>query len=194
LNRLTAVQYVSDSVTVHYSYNALGCRTAMTGTLGTTRYEYDAARRLITTTLPNGVVSVNQYDDANRLIDLSHTASDDTLLSSFSYELDGAGNHLQVVETLSTGSGQALTGTTRVITNTYDPLGRLTGSEYSTGESFVYVYDAVGNRTLVTSTTPLSGTVVTTSVALAGTARDTFVLRFALDATQTPPIASPTAP
>jgi YD repeat-containing protein len=33
---------------------------------------------------------------------------------------------------------------------------------YSTGESFAYVHDVLGNRTLVTSTTPLSGTVVTT--------------------------------
>ena len=37
---------------------------------------------------------------------------------------------------------------TRVITYTYDPLYRLTAAEYSTGESFVYDYDAVGNVTL----------------------------------------------
>jgi YD repeat-containing protein len=64
------------------------------------------------------------------------------------------GNRLWVTETL--------TQTTRVISNTYAPLNRLTGSAYSTSEQFAYVYDAVGNRTLVTSTTPLSGTVVTT--------------------------------
>ena len=51
---------------------------------------------------------------------------------------------------------------TRTITYTYDPLGRLTGAEYSTGESFAYAYDAVGNRTAYTATTPLSGTLVTT--------------------------------
>jgi YD repeat-containing protein len=51
---------------------------------------------------------------------------------------------------------------TRVITYTYDPLGRLTGAEYSTGEFFAYAYDAVGNRTAYTATTPLSGTLVTT--------------------------------
>jgi len=50
---------------------------------------------------------------------------------------------------------------TRVITYTYDPLHRLTGAEYSTGESFAYAYDAVGNRTAYTATTPLSGTLVT---------------------------------
>ncbi len=64
------------------------------------------------------------------------------------------GNRVQVVE--------VLTGTTRTITNTYDSLGRLIEADYSTSESFEYIYDAVGNRRMMTSTTPLSGTVVTT--------------------------------
>jgi len=51
---------------------------------------------------------------------------------------------------------------TRTITYTYDPLGRLTGAEYSTGERYEYAYDAVGNRTAYTVTTPLAGTAVTT--------------------------------
>jgi RHS repeat-associated protein len=51
---------------------------------------------------------------------------------------------------------------TRVITYTYDPLHRLTGAEYSTGERYEYAYDAVGNRTAYTVTTPLAGTAVTT--------------------------------
>ena len=45
---------------------------------------------------------------------------------------------------------------------TYDALNRLTSARYSTGESFAYEYDAVGNRQVMTRTTPLSGTVVTT--------------------------------
>jgi RHS Repeat. len=51
---------------------------------------------------------------------------------------------------------------TRTITYTYDPLYRLTGAEYSTGERYEYAYDAVGNRTAYTGTTPLAGTAVTT--------------------------------
>jgi RHS repeat-associated protein len=51
---------------------------------------------------------------------------------------------------------------TRTITYTYDPLHRLTGAEYSTGERYEYAYDAVGNRTAYTVTTPLAGTTVTT--------------------------------
>ncbi|MBC7250113.1 MAG: hypothetical protein H5T62_07500, partial [Anaerolineae bacterium] len=37
---------------------------------------------------------------------------------------------------------------TTVITYTYDPLYRLSGAYYSTGEYFQYTYDAVGNVTL----------------------------------------------
>jgi YD repeat-containing protein len=162
--------------TVSYGYDLVGNRTRLTypdGRVvtytydadnrlvqvqdwdgGTTSYEYDAAGRLISATLPNGVVTSQQYDDADRLLRLTHTAADDTILSDYQYKLDGVGNRLWVTETL--------TQTTRVITNTYDSLNRLTGSEYSTSEQFAYVYDAVGNRTLMTSTTPLSGTVVTT--------------------------------
>jgi YD repeat-containing protein len=45
-------------------------------------------------------------------------------------------------------------------TTTYDPLGRLTDADYSTGESFEYAYDEVGNRTAYTVT--LESTTVTT--------------------------------
>ena len=45
------------------------------------------------------------------------------------------------------------TTTTRAITYTYDPLNRLTGADYSTGETFAYAYDGVGNRTAMTTTT-----------------------------------------
>ncbi len=45
---------------------------------------------------------------------------------------------------------------------TYDPLNRLTGAYYSSGEVFEYAYDAVGNRLAMTKTTPLDETTVTT--------------------------------
>jgi len=38
----------------------------------------------------------------------------------------------------------------RVITYTYDPLGRLVDADYSIGEQFEYAYDAVGNRETLT--------------------------------------------
>jgi YD repeat-containing protein len=65
---------------------------------------------------------------------------------------------------------QSTTLVERTIDYTYDPLNRLTAAAYSTpsagsgqaGESYAYQYDAVGNRTAYTLTTPLDGTAVTT--------------------------------
>ncbi len=120
---------------------------------GLTTYSYDEASYLVTTTLPNDVVSVNEYDDAGRLVNLTHTA-DDTILSSYSYALNGVDNRTRVTETVD--------GTTRVIDYVYDPLDRLVSADYSTGESFEYAYDAVGNRTVMSETTALDETTVTT--------------------------------
>jgi PKD repeat protein len=55
--------------------------------------------------------------------------------------------------------GTSYTTTTRVITYTYDHLYRLTDADYSTGESFEYGYDAVGNRQALTETLGGSQTV-----------------------------------
>jgi RHS repeat-associated protein len=56
--------------------------------------------------------------------------------------------------------GSVYTTTTRVITYTYDKLYRLTDADYSSGESFAYAYDPVGNRTVHTRT--LTATTVIT--------------------------------
>ncbi|MCP4420685.1 MAG: hypothetical protein GY805_29100 [Chloroflexi bacterium] len=45
-------------------------------------------------------VSVNSYDDANRLTNLSHTSSNDVLIANFAYELDKLGNRMVVTETI----------------------------------------------------------------------------------------------
>jgi RHS repeat-associated protein len=58
--------------------------------------------------------------------------------------------------------GQLVRDYAVVIDYRYDPLQRLVGADYSTGVHFGYAYDQVGNRTRLTETTPLSGTIVTT--------------------------------
>jgi RHS repeat-associated protein len=52
------------------------------------------------------------------------------------------------IQVLYSSSGE------RTITYDYDPLYRLTSAEYSTGERYEYAYDAVGNRTVYSETTP----------------------------------------
>ncbi|MBN2003465.1 MAG: hypothetical protein JXA21_08930 [Anaerolineae bacterium] len=67
----------------------------------------------------------------------------------------------------ATQSGEPITAT-RTITyilrfaqdRLYDPLNRLTGAYYSTGECFEYQYDAAGNRIIYTAT--VESTTVTT--------------------------------
>ena len=59
---------------------------------------------------------------------------------------DAAGNRTRVTETVG--------GVTREISYTYDPLNRLIAADYTTGESYAYQYDAVGNRTVYTLAMP----------------------------------------
>jgi YD repeat-containing protein len=65
-----------------------------------TSYGYDEIGRLITTTLPNGVLTVQSYGDNGRLLHLRYTAAGETLLAEFSYQLDGVGNRVVATETL----------------------------------------------------------------------------------------------
>ncbi len=81
------------------------------------------------------------------------TTHNGALLARYHYTLDATGNRTHVTETGS--------GVTREITNTYDALNRQIVSAYSSGEAFTYRCDTVGKRVAMTSTTPLSGTVVT---------------------------------
>ena len=50
--------------------------------------------------LPNGVVSVNGYDGAERLGALTHTARNDSLIARYEYVLDKVGNRTAVTETV----------------------------------------------------------------------------------------------
>jgi len=107
-------------------------------------YAYTPAGRLQTIQRNNGVTSVYAYDKAGRLRSLNHTGVAGTL-ARYIYTSDAVGNRVRAEETIG--------GVTRVMTYTYDPLSRLIGAEYSTGEVYVYRYDAVGNRTAMTTTT-----------------------------------------
>ena len=116
---------------------------------GTAAYGYDEAGRIVTATLPNGTETAYAYDDANRLTLIEHRNSGGDLLARYTYELDGVGNRVQAIETISTPGSGLITTT---ITYTYDSLYRLTEADYSSGVEFEYVYDAVGNRTSYTAT------------------------------------------
>jgi hypothetical protein len=57
------------------------------------------------------VVSVNQYDTAGRLLELTHTASDDSLIARYEYVLDKVGNQTALTKTVLTSApATAMTG------------------------------------------------------------------------------------
>ena len=64
-----------------------------------TAYTYDGVNRLATASLPNGVISSYNYDDAGRVLEIRHESPAE-LLSSFEYSYDDVGNRVQAVETL----------------------------------------------------------------------------------------------
>ncbi len=156
-----------DGTAIVYTYNDAGQVETVTTPSGTVLYRYDELNRLqqvvgfepseVTTytynevgnvdtiTLPNGVVETREYDELNRLVGVTNTATDGTVLSSYTYTLDEVGNRTKVEEL------------GRVVEFTYDDLYRLVGEEVG-DRAIDYVYDNVGNRLSVTDS--VEGTTV----------------------------------
>ncbi|HUY56149.1 MAG TPA: SBBP repeat-containing protein [Candidatus Nanopelagicaceae bacterium] len=164
------------SVTMHlaYSYDAAGRRIGLTLPDGQTEaWGYDAAGRVssltqpgsgpttytlshngagdLTTLLaPNGGQESWSYDSAGRITGTSWI-SNTTSLFTQTVTLDAAGQRLQSNDSWGTSSYG------------YDAAGRLTNASYPDGSSEADQYDAGGNRTIITSSSPLSGTSILTN-------------------------------
>jgi RHS repeat-associated protein len=154
------------SKTIEYAYDPVGNRTDMAGpddianaytyTLinqvasitdvynNATNYYYDDGGRLTLRTYGNGTKAEYSYDEGNRLTLLANKKSDDSVLSSFTYEVDKTGNR-----TKRTTAGSAMTA--QALKYTYDNIYeiaevyRLSPEPTATLETFSY--DGVGNRT-----------------------------------------------
>jgi RHS repeat-associated protein len=163
LYRMTSTTQQIDSnpsKTVEYAYGPVGNRTSMTGPDGiansytytlvnqiasitdvynyATNYYYDDGGRLTLRTYGNGTKAEYSYDDANRLTLLANKKSDDTVLSSFTYEHDKTGNRTKRTTQDAT------------LQYTYDNIYEVTevyrlSPDPSTLE--IFSYDSVGNRT-----------------------------------------------
>jgi RHS repeat-associated protein len=159
LGRLTSVTN-PDLKTINYQYDASGNRTQLTDPNGNiTTYTYDDNNRLIEVNAPAGLTTY-QYDSLgnptradypngtytqysynsqrNWLVSLVNKDPEGTVLSSFSYTCDNAGNRLSVTEY----GGSA-------VSYGYDDIYQLT-SETRTGTNaytITYQYDDAGNRT-----------------------------------------------
>src|SRR5207244_6669286 len=100
-------------------------------------------------TFPNGTVSLYKYDSLNRLTNLTHTASNNVLLASYSYTLHVTGRRRHATEVLLN------TDDSTYVTNTfdwaYDGMYRLTNETATSSSAGLnysdsYLYDLVGNR------------------------------------------------
>ena len=119
--------------------------TAVTQHLG---YGYDDAGRRTSLTDPDGQGESWGYDGAGRPLSTTLLSGTTTLFSQTA-TLDAAGQRVGLDES----GGHTAYG--------YDAAGRLASALYPDGTSEQDQYDAAGNRLLVTSTDPLSGTAVT---------------------------------
>jgi len=114
----------------------------------TVTYGYDNADRLTSVQYPNSTSASIGYDNADRLTNLTNSSVVSGTLSTFTYTLDDVGNRLQVVD----GDGTT--------SYSYDDLYRLTQVDYPVGTptNVGYAYDAMGNRTVMTTTSAITYT------------------------------------
>ena len=141
----------SDNTYATYFYNAAGWQTYENHSDGPSwSFGYDNDGRRTTETYPNGAVTTTKYDTASRATNI-WTNRSGSVLESFAYTYDKAGNRLSMTE--ANGSWAKYV---------YDNLYRLLNESYSTGRSIGYTYDADGNR-LTSREVKVGGSLVVTT-------------------------------
>jgi RHS repeat-associated protein len=122
---------------VAYGYDVLNRMQTVTASTGTTHYFFDAVGNRDSVLNANGTATGYHYDDLNRLVNVTNWGAGNTVISSYTYDLNKAGIRTAVEE--ADGSHVAYG---------YDASYKLT-SETRTGThpySIFYAYDNVGNR------------------------------------------------
>ena len=115
----------------------------------TTTYTYTAVGSRASITLPNGILTTYQYDNLNRLTNLTHSLGGTNLLAQYSYGLHVTGRRTNAVEITKREDNSYATNW---LTWAYDGMYRLTNevsiSTLGGGGTYTnrYLYDVVGNR------------------------------------------------
>jgi len=134
--------------TTTYAYDARHHRTGLiypstaAGT-ASAHWTWDADGNVATETTPNGKVLTSTFDALNRQTAESIDAPLATEIAQTGFRHDGNGNLTAIDETIN--------GTTRHATRHYDAFDRLDADTDVHGKQAVYAYDAVGNRTQLSS-------------------------------------------
>ena len=126
--------------TTNYGYNGLGQLATVSPQSSVTSYQYDPVGFLTQKTLPNGVTTSYTPNVRDQLTNITSRDSANTILQSFGYDLDDAGNRKKVTE---------LGGS--YITWDYDNLYRLKNEKRFNSSDVItwqaaFTYDAAGNR------------------------------------------------
>lgn len=129
--RRTSMSTPGGTVTYDYTHGRLSTVTDVDG--GTTAYTYGPDSRLTAAVLSNGVTASLGHDAAGRLTSLEYFGPDGSVLDSFAYIYDPAGN----------GTSSSSGGGTE--TYSFDPLNRLVSAAVS-GATTTWTYDPAGNR------------------------------------------------
>jgi RHS repeat-associated protein len=98
-------------------------------------FAYDAASRLTSKTLPNGVAATYNYDGLDRLTRLKD-AKGNSVIADNQYSYNSAGHITQNIDQSGTH------------TYGYDTVDRLISATYTGTPNETYAYDSVGNRTM----------------------------------------------
>jgi len=158
VNRLVKNDYPSGTDTT-YTYNAVGRRTQMVDSTGTTTFAYDDVGKLTSVTYPGNKVVAYEYDNAGRRTQMTDPDSGET-----TYSYDNANRLTSLTnpnnETTSWTYNAAALVTQRTNANSAETLYTYNAANWITDVtnqqsdetllgSFEYLYDDVGNRTQV---------------------------------------------
>ena len=146
LNRLTQ-RSVNNVITAYTYDNAKRIRT-ITHQGQTTTYNWDAASRLTSKVLPNGVTQSMQYDNANRMTQMTYRKTDNSIIEQISYTFDARGQRTSKSTTNAYPAAEE-----SAYSGVYDNANRLTQvttkgtGVNNTDETFNLRYDINGNMT-----------------------------------------------